>query len=320
MGRPYREQVAIAVAPGHRGLYISSPVNAVARRCSSIINSERFQFFIVGVIIINAISLGLYTFSNLEASLGPTLVLIDQICLAIYVVELVIRFLSYGKHPGQFFKSGWNVFDFIVIGSVFIPGLSNETAILRVLRVLRIARLLRYMPDLQVLARGLLKALRPLSGLLFLTILLLFLYGMAGWAFFHNAEPEYWDNIGRSMLTLFTVLTLEGWPDIMYPLLDLSPWVALYFISFVLIATFIVFNMVIGVILNSLDTAHKAENARQRAAALADDGVLISDPQVLAHIEALREAIDDLEVDIASRDAGAAPAPKAAGGTADAKA
>jgi voltage-gated sodium channel len=274
----------------------------VVDKCRSIIDSERFQFFIIGVIVVNAISLGLYTFSSVEESIGPTLALVDQICLAIYVVELVIRFISYGRHPQDFFKSGWNIFDFVVIGSVFIPGLASQTAILRVLRVLRVARILRYLPDLQVLAQGLLKALRPLSGLLVLTIILLFLYGMAGWSFFHQEAPEYWSNIGRSMLTLFTVLTLEGWPDIMYPLLDLSPWVAVYFISFVLIATFIVFNMVIGVILNSLDTAHKAQNARQRAAALADDGVMISDPKVLAHLETLREAIEDLELDLAMRD------------------
>jgi voltage-gated sodium channel len=277
-------------------------VNYVVDKCRSIIDSERFQFFIIGVIVVNAISLGLYTFSSVEESIGPTLALVDQICLAIYVVELVIRFISYGRHPQDFFKSGWNIFDFVVIGSVFIPGLASQTAILRVLRVLRVARILRYLPDLQILAQGLLKALRPLSGLLVLTIILLFLYGMAGWSFFHQEAPEYWSNIGRSMLTLFTVLTLEGWPDIMYPLLDLSPWVAVYFISFVLIATFIVFNMVIGVILNSLDTAHKAQNARQRAAALADDGVMISDPKVLAHLETLREAIEDLELDLAMRD------------------
>ena len=297
-------------------------MDSVVDRCRSIIDNERFQFFIIGVIVINAISLGLATFDNIEASSGATLILIDQVCLGIYVVELVIRFISYGRHPLDFFKSGWNVFDFVVIGSVFIPGLASQTAILRVLRVLRIARILRYLPDLQVLAQGLLKALRPLSGLLVLTIILLFLYGMAGWSFFHNEAPEYWNNIGRSMLTLLTVLTLEGWPDIMYPLLDLSPWVAVYFISFVLIATFIVFNMVIGVILNSLDTAHKAQNARQRAAALADDGVLISDPQVLAHLETLREAIEDLEIDLAMRDKsadGQQPAggsPPSAGGTA----
>jgi voltage-gated sodium channel len=297
-------------------------VDKVVDTCRSIIDSERFQFFIIGVIVINAISLGLATFDSIEASSGPTLILIDQICLGIYVVELVIRFVSYGRHPADFFKSGWNVFDFVVIGSVFIPGLASQTALLRVLRVLRVARILRYLPDLQVLAQGLLKALRPLSGLLVLTIILLFLYGMAGWSFFHNEAPEYWSNIGRSMLTLFTVLTLEGWPDIMYPLLDLSPWVAVYFISFVLIATFIVFNMVIGVILNSLDTAHKAQNARQRAAALADDGVMISDPKVLAHLETLREAIEDLEIDLAMRDQpadGKQPAggtPPSAGGTA----
>ena len=280
--------------------------SAIADRCRSIIDNERFQFFIVGVIVVNAISLGLDTFGSVEQSLGSSLAIIDRVCLAIYVVELAIRFLSYLRAPADFFKSGWNIFDLVIIGSVFIPGLANETAILRVLRVLRIARILRYLPDIQILGRGLLKALRPLSGLLVLTIVLLFLYGMAGWSFFHTTAPENWNNIGRSMLTLFTVLTLEGWPDIMYPLLDLSPWVALYFVSFVLIATFIVFNMVIGVVLNSLDTAHKAENARQRAAALADDGILISDPKVLAHIEALREAIDDLEVDIANRDSRAA--------------
>ncbi len=282
-------------------------MDSVASFCRRIVDNERFQFFIVGVIIVNAISLGLYTYGGLEDSIGATLTLVDKICLVIYVIELVIRFLSYGRRPGDFFRSGWNVFDFVVIGSVFIPGLANQTAILRVLRVLRIVRLLRYMPDLQIFARGLLSALRPLTGLLGLTVLLLFLYGMAGWSFFHNAEPENWENIGRSMLTLFTVLTLEGWPGVMYPLLDLhGPWVALYFISFVLIATFIVFNMVIGVMLNSLETAHKAENARQRADALADDGILISDPKILAHIEALREAIDDLEADIAARDTGSA--------------
>ena len=287
----------------------------VIDKCRSIIDSERFQFFIIGVIIVNAISLGLSTFSGVEDSAGSTLLLIDGICLAIYVVELLIRIVSYGRHPLDFFKSGWNIFDLVVVGSVFIPGLASQTAILRVLRVLRVARILRYLPDLQVLAQGMLKALRPLSGLLVLTIILLFLYGMAGWSFFHNEAPEYWSNIGRSMLTLFTVLTLEGWPDIMYPLLDLSPWVAVYFISFVLIATFIVFNMVIGVILNSLDTAHKAQNARQRAAALADDGVLISDPKVLAHLETLREAIEDLELDLAMRDGPAGDRQPAGGKT-----
>ncbi|MFM9127201.1 MAG: ion transporter [Solirubrobacterales bacterium] len=171
----------------------------VIDKCRSIIDSERFQFFIIGVIIVNAISLGLSTFSGVEDSIGPTLVLIDGICLAIYVVELLIRIVSYGRHPLDFFKSGWNIFDLVVVGSVFIPGLASQTAILRVLRVLRVARILRYLPDLQVLAQGLLKALRPLSGLLVLTIILLFLYGMAGWSFFHKAAPEYWENIGRSM-------------------------------------------------------------------------------------------------------------------------
>ena len=114
------------------------PAGAIVSRCRSIIDSERFQFFIVGVIIVNAISLGMYTFGSVEQSLGPTLALVDTVCLVIYVVELVIRIISYGRDPADFFKSGWNIFDLVVIGSVFVPGLSSQTAILRVLRVLRV--------------------------------------------------------------------------------------------------------------------------------------------------------------------------------------
>ena len=116
------------------------PAGAIVSRCRLIIDSERFQFFIVGVIIVNAISLGMYTFGSVEQSLGPTLALVDTICLVIYVVELVIRIISYGRDPADFFKSGWNIFDLVVIGSVFVPGLSSQTAILRVLRVLRLLR------------------------------------------------------------------------------------------------------------------------------------------------------------------------------------
>ncbi len=273
--------------------------DGIAGAASRLVEDNRFQALIIGVIVLNAFALGMGTFSGLEQRIGDQLLLFDEICLGIYVVELALRFASCGFNPKRFFSNGWNVFDSIIIGVAFVPGLHGTSVILRMARLLRIARLLRFLPEIGILMRGFISALKPLFGLVLLTVLLLFLYGMLGWNLFHEVDPEKWDNIGRAMLTLFTVLTLEGWPDTMQPCLEYSPWSALYFVSFVLIATFVVFNMVIGVIINSLDETRKAEAAIARQKALADDGRLITDGQLVSRIEGIRAALDELELHLA---------------------
>jgi len=277
--------------PGERSAFVAA--------CDRLVSNERFQLLIIVVIVMNAVALGLGTFSGIEQQIGDDLLLFDAVCLGIYVVELTLRFIATGASPRRFFSNGWNVFDFVIIATAFIPGLNSASVVFRMARLLRVARLLRFLPEIKVLMRGFLAAIKPLFGLVVLTMLLLFLYGMLGWNLFHEVDPERWNNIGRSMLTLFTVLTLEGWPDTMQPCLEYSPWSALFFVSFVLIATFVVFNMVIGVIINSLDETRKAEEAIARQKALAEDGRLISDGHVVSRIEAVRQAIDDLELQLA---------------------
>lgn len=293
------------VDPGRSG----SGRSGIVAACDRIVSNERFQMAIILVIVLNAIALGLDTFEGIRESIGDQLLIFDGVCLTIYVVELTLRFVAVGLSPRRFFSQGWNVFDSVIIGTAFIPGLNSASVVFRMARLLRVARLLRFLPEIRVLMRGFLAAIKPLFGLVVLTVLLLFLYGMLGWNLFHDVDPDHWSNIGRSMLTLFTVLTLEGWPDTMQPCLEYSPWSALFFVSFVLIATFVVFNMVIGVIINSLDETRKAEDAIARQKALADDGRLISDGHVVSRIEAVRQAIDDLELQLAdaNHDADAGP-------------
>ena len=129
------------------------------------------------------------------------------------MVELAIRIAAYGRRPQDFFKDGWNVFDFVVIGLAFVPGLRENVTLLRLARLLRVVRLVSVMPDLRILVRAMARSLPPIASLVLLTLLLMYVYGMVGWILFHEEDPEHWGNIGESLLSLFQILTLENWPS-----------------------------------------------------------------------------------------------------------
>ena len=184
----------------------------IARKAHQIADSGRFQMFIAGVIVFNALVLGLETYDELADDYGGLLTALNDACLAIFVVEITIRIVAYGSRPQDFFKEGWNVFDFLVIGAVFVPGLRENATLLRVIRLLRVVRLVSVLPDLRVLIRGMLNSLPPIGSMGVLAFLFIYVYGMVGWILFGDDLPQ-WANIGDSMLTLFTILTLEGWND-----------------------------------------------------------------------------------------------------------
>jgi voltage-gated sodium channel len=167
----------------------------------------------------------------------------------------------------------------------FVPGLSGSSTLLRLARLLRVARLIRYLPDVHVLLRGVVKSLPSIFGLIVLTVLLLFLYGMLGWSLFGDEDPERWGNIGEAMLTLFNVLTLEGWPDIFAAARDQTPWAVPYMLSFILLGTFIVLNLVIGIVLTSMEEARAAHRLER------DD----PEADLLRTIGDLRGQLEDLE-------------------------
>jgi voltage-gated sodium channel len=127
----------------------------------------------------------------------------------VFVAEIAIRVLAHGRHPGEFFRQGWNVFDFVVIAAVFIPGLHGDSAALRVIRIARVVRLVRFSPGLRTIVRALLRSLPGVGGFLALALVTFYVYGMAGWLIFREAYPDQYGTIGRAVLTLSVLLSLE---------------------------------------------------------------------------------------------------------------
>lgn len=254
------------------------------RAAHRLVNATWFQNLVVGVILANAVTIGIQTYRDLPAGPHRAIELIDYGFLGVFVVELVLRFVAYGLNPRRFFSDPWNVFDTLVVAAAFVPGLSSNTTALRLIRLLRVVRLLRLMPDVHVLLDGLRRAAGPAASLLALTALLCFIYAIIGNLLFGDVAPQYFGNLGEGVLTLFTLLTLEGWNSVLYDLREVSPWGLPYTISFVLIGTYVVINLVVGVVINSLDEAYKNR---------VDDRAETKD--LTDTIHHLRKALDELE-------------------------
>lgn len=234
------------------------------RPLARLVDSERFQIFIAGVIIVNAIVIAISTYQSIEDAYGPVLALINDALYGIFLVELIIRLVSYMPRPWNFFRSGWNVFDFIVIGAVLIPAVRQQVTILRLLRLARIVRLMRFLPDARVLLLTVTRATPAVISMAVLTLLVIFVYAVIGWSLFGDALPQEWGDIGTAMLTLFILLTLENFPIYLEQAQAVSPVAPLYFVSFVLIAAFIIVNLLIGVIISAMDQARSEEALRAR--------------------------------------------------------
>jgi len=254
---------------------------------------------IAGVIVFNALVLGLETYDGLNDQYGGPLTALNDACLAIFVAEITIRIAAYGRRPQDFFKEGWNVFDFLVIGAVFVPGLRENATLLRVIRLLRVVRLVSVLPDLRVLIRGMLNALPPIGSMGVLAFLLIYVYGMVGWIMFGDEIPEQWGDIGQAMLTLFTVLTLEGWNDVLREGMEVHPWSWVYFVSFVLIASLLLINILIAVIINATEDAREIqhrEDLDQRIREASEAGGEAAErAETARRVQDLKRAVEELE-------------------------
>ncbi len=273
-----------------------------AERCRRIVESDAFAFFIATVIMANAAILGLETYDAVEQDYGATLDTLNKVFLGIFVVELLIRFSSYGRRPQDFFRDHWNVFDFVVIGAAFVPVLSNNSTLLRLARLARIARVVRLLPDVRILMTAMARSLPPMASLGVLAALVLYVYAMIGWAIFGDEDPERWGDIGQAMLTMFVLLTLENFPTLLEAGMDIEPWSWVFFVSFALLAAFILLNVLIGVVLNSLEEARSIEIEREREALKKlreGEGTELRDTALEERVVALKVALEELEGELA---------------------
>jgi voltage-gated sodium channel len=271
----------------------------IARTCARIAESRAFELFIVVTIGGNAALLCLETYRDIAENVPP-LHWLEWLFRAIFVTEIVIRILAFGKRPQDFFKHGWNVFDFLVIAAVFIPGLHGDSTALRVVRIARVVRLVRFSPGLRTIVTALLRSLPGVGGFLALALVTFYVYGMAGWLIFEDAYPEQYGTIGRAVVTLFVLLSLETLPDLIEQGMDLSPWTLVFYVSYVLITVNLLLNILIAVIVNSMEEARRLEMTESLAVDEDGDGMPdeIDRIMISQRLDDLREMITELERDL----------------------
>lgn len=278
------------------GTEIDATATGYVAWCGRTADSKYFQGFIYAVILANAFVIGLSTYPTISREAGDLLNLLNEVFLGIFTIELTIRISAYGRRPQDFFSNGWNVFDFAVVGLAFVPWLRKSATLLRLVRLLRVLRLASVRDDLRAVAVGMARSIPAIAGLLVTVTLVVYFYAMIGWLMFHTEDPQHWGTVGQSMLTLFTVSTLEGWNVILYQGQRIVPGAWVFFVSFVLLISFLVINIVIGILMNAID------NAREQR--IIEEGAEAAGPksEIRSRLDGLRRALVELEAERARED------------------
>ena len=265
------------------------------------VEGKFFQTFILIIIIVNSAVLGLQTSANVNASIGDVLSVIDTICLVIFIIEMILKMIVY-KFFG-YFKSPWNVFDFCIIMMSVLSGLSVLSS-LRVLRVFRVFRSLKglrgfrmasSLKPLQLIISAIGKSLPGISWAMLLMVIVYYIFSIIGVTIFGEAFVDWFGDIPKAMYTLFQVMTLESWSmGISRPVMEVFPYAWAYFVPFVLVSSFIMMNVIVGIVVNAISEVAegraKAEKEKNAANEKSNDTELIKE-----EIAALQEHLDKLQ-------------------------
>lgn len=213
------------------------------------IESPRVSSFVIGVILLNAVILGLETDQDLMARSGNLLVALDKACLVVFLVEIACKLLAF---RGIFWRSGWNIFDFVVVGVALVPG-AGPWAVIRSLRVLRVLRLLTMVPSLRKVVAAFLHAIPGLGGVLAVMAIFFYTAAVLSTNLFGASFPDWFGSVGRSLFSLFQIMTLESWSmGIVRPVMEQFPYAWAFFVPFIILATFTILNLFIGIIVSTM--------------------------------------------------------------------
>ncbi len=276
--------------------------NKVTETCKRIVDAPAFNQFILALIVLSGILVGMETYPRFDVhtTIGKWILLLQNIILGFFVVEAVIKILACGSKPWDYFRNPWNIFDFSIVAVSLLPiGGRQFVMVFRMARLLRALRLLTMLPRLQILVSALLKSIPALGYVGILLLLHFYIYAVMGTFLFRDNDPIRFGNLQRSMLSLFQVVTLEGWNDVMHSQLfgsDVNysdewralpeaanrvstphPYAApLYFVSFIMLGTMIMLNLFTGVIIGSMQEAEDQSSGKVTS-------------EVEAHIKELEE-------------------------------
>lgn len=258
---------------------------SLRERCRQFIEHSTVQRILLTLILINAVILGMETMPTVMAAIGSYLLALDKAILAVFVLEIAIRLFV---HRLAFFKDGWSVFDFIVVGIALVPA-SGPFAVLRALRVLRVLRVLTFVPSMRKIVGALIKSLNGMLSIAMVLGLVYYVAAVMATKLFGAAFPEWFGSLGASLYTLFQVMTLESWSmGISRPVMEQFPYAWAFFVPFILIATFTMLNLFIAVIVNAVQSMHDEEHKEEH------DADVATQQQLLLQMQQLQQELQQL--------------------------
>ena len=254
-------------------------------KTTALLNTPLVRYGIVGVIVFNAIILGLETSGFVMDRIGGLIEVLDKLCLAIFVAELAAKMFAYRF---RFFRDGWNIFDFIIIGISLVPAAQGFSA-LRALRILRVLRVVSAAPSLRRVVEGFITALPGMGSVFLLMALIFYIASVIATKLFAEAFPQWFGSLGGSAYSLFQIMTLESWSmGIVRPVMEVYPLAWLFFVPFIMVTTFAVVNLLVGLIVNSMQDAHHEESDAMTSDYR--DDVLDRLKSIEAHLDALAKS------------------------------
>lgn len=260
------------------------PRAAWRQRLGAWVESPRVAGVVIALIVANAVVLGLETIPGLSPGALRVLLAIDATLLAVFVVEIALKLVAHGR---AFFRSAWNVFDLVVVGIALVPA-GQGLGVLRALRVLRVLRLVSMVPSMRKVVAALLGALPGMGSIVALLALVMYVAAVMATKLFGASHPQYFGDLGASLFTLFQVMTVEGWPDIAREVMAVHAWAWVFFVVYLVAATFTVLNLFIAVIVNAMQSQVDSERAAIESMADADAD---RDATVLGELRALRAEV-----------------------------
>ncbi len=272
---------------------------AIHKTVGEFVEGAKVQTFITALIVANAISLGLETVPSVAADYGAWLHIFDTFVLGVFVLEIMGKLICRRE---RFFLDGWNIFDFVIVGIALLPA-SGPLAVLRSLRILRTLRLLSVIPSMRRVVQALLSAIPGIGSVGLLILLVFYVGSVISTKVFGDAFPEWFGSIGASMYTLFQVMTLESWSmGIVRPVMEVFPLSWVFFIPFILITSFTVLNLFIGIIVDAMQSQHMAEQDDIDAHIDAQTETLHADTESLhERLDSLMNEVTDLKKMIAEQ-------------------
>ena len=230
-------------------------MDRTAHIAQRITGARIFEYGIIALILASGALLGLATSPDIVDQYGDAIAMGNRVILGVFIAEAALKMLALAPTSQRYFRDGWNVFDFAIIVFALVPATGSFAMVARLGRLLRVLRLISAIKELRLIVGALVRSIPSVANIMMLMSIVVYIYAIVGYHLFHEADPTHWRTLGISLLSLFRVITLEDWTDIMYAAMEHNGLAWLYFLSFVVGGTFVVANLFIAVVINNLDKA-----------------------------------------------------------------